>query len=147
MNLSGRATRKIIVGAGVLLVALVAFAYNSIDIASQTIRFRLEALGASIYEYRGLTGRWPARADDLSGTSMALRLRYWQEDIQTGRVVVVWPRDWKTHPPDNRDRILAYHTSGLLANFGWQWVCWGDLRTEYLLTKKLQAALKSASSR
>lgn len=128
-----------------LLISLGFFAYNSIDIASDAIRFRLQALGAGIYEYRALKGHWPAKADDLTITSMAVRLRFWQEEIQSGRVVVVWPRDWKPHPPDNRDRILAYYDSGLLSKFGRKYVCWGDLRTEYLSTAKLEAALTAAN--
>jgi len=118
------------------------FIYNSIDISNQTIRFRLKALGASIYEYRALTGHWPAKADDLSMTSMALKLRYWQDELQNGSVVVLWPRNLKPHPRDNGGRILAYFQGGLISTFG-NWVCWGDLRTEYLPTDKLQAALKA----
>jgi hypothetical protein len=43
----------------------------------------------------------------------------------------------KPDPQDSADLIPAYHNSGLLAWFGRQWVCWGDLRTEYITTRQL----------
>ncbi len=131
-------------GGGVVLLAVAIYLYNTMDISSQAVRYRLEALGASIYEYHTATGQWPDQAADLAGTSMAVRMRYWQDDIQSGRVVVLWPHNLKPNPRDNADRVLAYFTGGLISKFGRQWVCWGDLRTEYLPTEKLQGILKTA---
>ena len=51
------------------------------------------------------------------------------------------PSDWKPNPQDNADRILAYYNAGLISKVG-NWVLWGDLRTEYLRTEKLQALLR-----
>jgi hypothetical protein len=137
----GSLLKRTIVGALVLLAAAGVYLYNTMDISSQAVRYRLEALGASIYEYQAAAGHWPDKAADLAGTSMAMRLRYWQDDIKTGRVVVLWPQNLKPHPQDNADRILAYYNRGLISTLG-NWVCWGDLRTEYLRTEKLQAVLK-----
>jgi len=96
-----------------------------------------------IYGYRAARGHWPAKVADLAGTPMALTMRGWDDDIVSGRVVVLWPQDWPPSPRDNGGKILAYYTAGLISEFGKQWVCWGDLRTEYLPTEKLQAALKT----
>ena len=136
--------RLLVAGVGGLIVIGV-FLYNSIDISNQTISYRLKVLGAGIYEYYSVTGQWPASAADLAKTSMALQLRYWEDDLQTGRVVVLWPRNLKPNPLDNGSRILAYFNGGLISTFG-NWVCWGDSRTEYLPTEKLQTILKSANS-
>jgi hypothetical protein len=46
---------------------------------------------------------------------------------------------------DNADKILAYYNAGLISKFGKQWVCWGDLHTEYLPSQRLQALLKSGN--
>jgi len=135
--------KKIIIGAGALLIFIGVYIYNTMDVSSQAIRYRLGALGASIYECQAATGHWLGKAEDLAGTSMAVRLRYWQDDLQSGRVVVLWPHNLKPNPKDNRDRILSYFTGGLISTLG-NWVCWGDLRTEYLSTEKLQALLKLA---
>ncbi len=137
-----RHLKKILISAGVVLVLVGFYIYNTMDVSSQAVRYRLGALCESFYEYHAATGQWPAKSGDLAGTSMAVRLRYWQDDIQTGRVVVLWPQNLKPNPEDNADRILAYYNGGLISTLG-NWVCWGDLRTEYLSTNKLDAILKS----
>ena len=76
----------------------------------------------------------------VAGTPLAMQLRYWDDDILRGRVVVVWPRDFKPNPRDNAHRLLAYYAAGLISKFGRQWVCWGDLRTEHLSSANLQTA-------
>ncbi len=129
---SRRLIKGIIISAGVLLLASVIFLYNTIgfiyntgDISHQAVSYRLKFLCEGVYQYRWAIGRWPAKAADLAETPMALQMRFWEDDIQSGRVVVVWPRDWPPNPLDNRDRILAYYTAGLISKFGKQWVCWG----------------------
>jgi hypothetical protein len=62
--------------------------------------------------------------------------------IDSGTNVVVWHDDLKPDPKDNADLILAYHNRGLLAWLGRHWVCWGDLRTEYITTQQLRAKLR-----
>jgi len=66
---------------------------------------------------------------------------YWKVMIDSGTNVVVWQDDLKPDPKDNADLILAYHNRGLLAWLGPHWVCWGDLRTEYITTQQLRAKL------
>ena len=134
--------KKIKIGVGALLLVLGFFIYNITDDFIRAICYRLEVFGAGVYEYHALTGQWPDKAGDLAVTPMAARLRYWQDDLQSGRFVVVWPHDFKPNPKDNADRILVYHNAGLFLKFGIQWVCWGDLTSDYLTTAKLQAALK-----
>jgi hypothetical protein len=38
---------------------------------------------------------------------------------------------------------LAYHKGGLYNEVGRVWVCWGDLRTQQLLERDLQARLRT----
>ncbi len=142
-------------GIAILIVVLLAAASYSLrytrfflympisDIAHKAVSFRLKFLCEGIYQYRAATGHWPAKAADLAGTPMALQLGYWEDDIHSGRVVVLWPQNWPPNPWDNAGKILAYYTAGTISQYGKQWVCWGDLRTEYLPTEKLQAILKS----
>ena len=150
MNLSRKQIFLIIIVAGVGLMVWRIFNYHStglvidcVDVAHEAVSFRLKFLCEGIYQYRAATGSWPTKAADLAGTPMALTMRGWDDDIYSGRVVVLWPQDWPPNPKDNADKILAYYTAGLISEFGKQWVCWGDLRTEYLPTEKLQAVLKT----
>jgi len=138
----GTPKKRILAGAVLLLLVGGVYLYSTLDVSHQTVRFRLGTLCASIYEYQRLTGQWPGSAADLAGTSMSLQMQYWQEEIRTGQVVVLWPQNFKPHSKDNADRILAYYTGGLISRFGRQWVCWGDLRTEYLPTAELETALR-----
>ena len=135
--------RSIIIAAVVVLIAFGVFIYNATDISHQAVSIRLKLLCEGIYEYRAATGHWPAQTADLAGTAMAARMRFWDDDIRSGRVVVLWPQGWPPNPQDNADKILAYYNKGLISEFGKQWVCWGDLRTEYVSTEKLQALLKT----
>ncbi len=132
-------------GAAAVVVAFAVFVYNSTDISHQALSYRLKFLCEGIYQFRAATGHWPIKTADLAGTPMALTMRYWDDDINSGRVVVVWPQDWPPNPRDNAGKILAYYTAGLISDFGKQWVCWGDLRTEYLPTERLQTLLRGSS--
>ena len=150
MKVSINLIKRLIIGAGGLLIIIGVYffnlMYNTADVSHQGVSYRLGALCAGIYEYHEATGQWPGKVADLAGTPMAACLRYWQDDILSGRVVVLWPRDWQSNPKDNADKILAYYTGGLISEFGKQWVCWGDLRTEYLSTDKLQVSLKATET-
>ena len=57
--------------------------------------------------------------------------------------VVVWHKNLKADPKDNAGLILAYHNKGLYARLGRVWVCWGDLRTEYIKVEDLRANLQT----
>src|SRR5438477_398784 len=131
------------VGGGIAVLLLVTFAhfYSLSDISHQAIRLHLQLIGSSIYEYHSRTGQWPSRVEDLAETSLPRQSPYWKVMIDSGTNVVVWHDDLKPDPKDNADLILAYHNRGLLAWLGRHWVCWGDLRTEYITTQQLRAKL------
>jgi hypothetical protein len=142
-----RVGKVLLVSGGVVALALLSVAaslYNISDIAHQSIRFHLRLLGASIYEYHSRTGRWPAQAEDLAETSLPVQSPYWKVMLDAGTNVIVWHDNLKPDPKDNAGVILVYHNRGLLAWLGRHWVCWGDLRTEYITNRKLQASLQAA---
>ncbi len=146
MKLSRNFKRILVAGAVVLPLGAI-FLYNATHIANKTIGFQLQAFGTAVYEYQAAHGRWPQGAADLAQTSLPVRLRYWQDELQSGKVVVAWPQNWPPRPQDNGRYILAYFTGGLISGFGRNWVLWGDLRTEYLPKDRLAAALEAAKSR
>jgi hypothetical protein len=113
------------------------------DVAHEAVRFHLDLYGASIYEYHAATGQWPTRSDDLALTSMPAKSPYWRHTLDTEVYIVVWHKTLRPNPRENSDHILVYHNKGLIAEQGRSWVCWGDLRTEYIKTEKLQKYLKS----
>lgn len=63
--------------------------------------------------------------------------------LDHGANVILWPKNLKSDPRENQGIILAYHNDGLLASMGRVWVCWGDLRTEYLPREELQGYLRA----
>jgi hypothetical protein len=136
--------RKAIIPASALVLAgaLAVFNYYSRQDAShQAIQFYLRLYGAGIYEYHAQTGRWPTCPDDLAVTSLPRRTPYWKALLQDEVDVIVWHPDLKPDPKDNAGVLLAYHNKGLYARLGRVWVCWGDLRTEYIRAEDLQAHL------
>jgi hypothetical protein len=134
----------VLVLAGVLVyVGYLLFSGPS-QVAQEALQYQLKAIGQSIYEYHTLTGQWPTHIDDLEKTTLGARLRYWKPILENGSIVVVWHDHLNDNPADNRDVVLAYHNKGTLAMMGRQWVCWGDLRTEYVDTKTLKAALNAS---
>jgi hypothetical protein len=110
------------------------------------MELHLRLVGSSIYEYHSKTGRWPARIQDLAETSLPQRSPYWKQMLEQETMVVVWRNDLKPDRSENAAAVLAYHNKGLFARLGRVWVCWGDLRTEYVkdavLREKLQALTK-----
>jgi hypothetical protein len=114
------------------------------DVAHQAIRIWLERFGSSIYEYHSKTGQWPSQPDDLAKTSLPQQFRYWKQTLDDETIVVVWHKNLKADPKDNAGLILAYHNKGLYARLGRVWVCWGDLRTEYIKIEDLRAKLRSS---
>jgi hypothetical protein len=131
--------------AGIVLVALVAgLAFYSLsDIGHQALQLHLELYGSSIYEYHARTGQWPSSADDLARTSLPEKSPHWKTMLDNGTIVIVWPRNLQSDPRNNPGVILAYHNRGLLASMGRVWVCWGDLRTEYIGSADLQSHLRN----
>jgi len=130
--------RKIVGG----MILVVGFGYyNLSDIGHQSIQLHLKLYGSSIYEYQAMTGHWPTQADDLAMTSLPKKSPTWKVTLEAGTWVIVWPTKLKANPKGNADVILAYHNKGLLASMGRVWVCWGDLRTEYIKSDDLQSYL------
>ncbi len=134
----------LVVGAIALVVVMLFFS-GTTQVAHEALQYELKAIGQSIYEYHANTGQWPSGPEDLQKTSLGVRLRYWEPALRNGSMVIVWHDDLKADPKDNADVILAYHNRGLLADMGWQWVCWGDLRTEYISSKRLRAVLSATT--
>jgi hypothetical protein len=112
------------------------------DIAHEAVRLRLRLIGSSIYEYHARTGRWPTRIGDLAKTSLPRQSPYWRQGLDDEVEVIVWHKTLKPDPKDNAGHVLVYHDKGLIAWGGRKWVCWGDLRTEYVKTEDLWAYLK-----
>ncbi len=129
----------------IVVVGIIAFVgvrfYSVTDSSDKSIRLHLALLGSSVYEYHANTGQWPSRAEDLAHTSLPVRSPYWKTMLDSGTNVVVWHNDLRTNPADNAQVVLAYHNRGLLAWLGRQWVCWGDLRTEYIPSRELREKL------
>jgi hypothetical protein len=134
-----------VVAAVCVAAALIAYARHDgiIAVANQAIQFDLEQIGSSIYGFHAKHGRWPGQLEDLRKTSLPQQRPYWEMEMRDGVFVVVWHKDLKPDPKDNADRILAYHNKGLLARLGHVWVCWGDLRTEYITSEELAARLQA----
>ena len=114
------------------------------DVAHQAIRIWLERFGSSIYEYHSKAGQWPSQTADLAKTLLPQQFRYWKQVLDDETIVVVWHKNLKADPKDNAGLILAYHNKGLYAQLGRVWVCWGDLRTEYIKIEDLKAKLRSS---
>jgi hypothetical protein len=113
------------------------------DVAHEAVRLHLSFFGASIYEYHATTGKWPTQIADLAKTSLPIKSPYWASWFIDDAIVIVWHRNLKPDPRDNAAQILAYHNKGLIAEQGQSWVCWGDLRTEYITTDDLRAYLEN----
>jgi hypothetical protein len=124
------------------LVATIAPFSGTYQIAHETVRLHLALIGSSIYEYRSITGQWPARIQDLAKTSLPLKCRYWKLELDDEVFVIVWHKDLKPDPKVNGRHILAYHNKGLIATMGHRWVCRGDLSTEYIPTEDLRDYLQ-----
>lgn len=113
------------------------------DVAHESTQFHLRLYGSSVYEYHAATGKWPTQIGDLAMTTLPAKSRYWKAMLDDEVDVMVWHKTLKPDPKDNAGQILAYHNKGLIATMGHTWVCWGDLRTEYIKTEDLQNYLKN----
>ena len=120
------------------------FSYDSIP--HETIRLHLRLTASSIYEFHRATGRWPTTADDLALTSLPQVSPYWKTLIDNDNVSIVWRNDLKPDPKNNAALVMTYNRTGLFPKLGRVWVCWGDLRTEYIKEEELQAKLVTPSA-
>jgi hypothetical protein len=127
------------------IVAVAIAAYNAAgvkEMSDRSAQAYLRLYGESIYEYHGLTGRWPAQANDLAATSLPQRNpHWWKAQLDAGADVIVWPKHLDPDPAHNGQTILCYHAKGLDAERGRMWVCWGDLRTGCMTPEELRANL------
>jgi hypothetical protein len=135
--------RGLILGIALLvaMILLIVRYFDDSDVAHQAIQVWLRLYGDAIYEYQSITGKSPSKIDDLGRTKLPQRLRYWKQMLDDGTIVIVWHKNLKPDPKVNAGLILAYHNKGLYAQLGRVWVCWGDLRTEYIKREDLQAGL------
>jgi hypothetical protein len=120
------------------------FSYDSIP--HQTIRLHLRLTASSIYDFHNRTGRWPTVADELATTSLPHISPYWKTLIEDGTVAIVWRTDLKPDPKDNAALVMTYNSNGLFPKLGRLWICWGDLRTEYVKEEELRAKLPGSQS-
>jgi hypothetical protein len=111
------------------------------DMVQKYAQYHLSAVGSSIYEYQAATGNWPTQSGDLARTSLPVRSPYWKYMLDDELIVVVWHKTLNPNPLGNADHILAYYNKGLISTQGQSWVCWGDLRTEYIKTEDLHKYL------
>lgn len=115
---------------------------GSAGVAHRAVRLHLELFASSIYEYHRAKGKWPTRIDDFEETTLPARSPHWRSCLASDAMVILWHKDLMDDPKQNRRQILAYHDKGLIAARGRQWVCWGDLRTEYIPSEELRAYLE-----
>ena len=106
--------------------------------AHVSMRYQLQLFSASVYEFHEKKGRWPKQFDDLAETSLALKSPYWRSNVPG--TVIFWPKDMNPDPKQNSSILLSYYKGGLFSQFGRVWVCWGDLRTEFVPTEVLRKA-------
>lgn len=131
-----RMRRKWLLALGVpllfIVVWLVAVTINLWPVADHTEKLHLELIARSIYDYHASAGRWPTQPGDLLQTSLPQQCPHDVAMMRAGAFVVNWPTaDWQPTPQENADRLLLYSKGGPL-RFGRVWVCWGDLRLEYM---------------
>jgi hypothetical protein len=137
---------KITIGLGaVVIAAMMAYNYYGMkEMSDLSQQVYLRIYGESIYEYHALTGNWPSKVDDLARTSLAVKYpSWWKAQLDIEADVIVWPRDLKPDRKDNGHVILCYHNKGLDAEMGRMWVCWGDLRTEWITPEDLRHYLQN----
>jgi hypothetical protein len=120
--------------------------FSRASIPHEAIQLHLRLTASSIYEFHKATGRWPTVADDLAWTSLPHISPYWRTLIDNGSVTVVWESDLKPDPKDNASLVLTYNNAGLFSKLGQVWVCWGDLRTEYVKEDVLRSKLQSRAN-
>jgi hypothetical protein len=140
-----RQARLVLFGLAILLAVVLPIVQysNRSDVSHQSIQIWLKLYGDGIYEYHANTGQWPAQIEDLAKTSLSVKFRYWKEMLDTQTIVIVWHKKLKVDSKDNAGLILAYHNKGLYSQLDRTWVCWGDLRTEYIRTEDLRARLQA----
>jgi hypothetical protein len=112
------------------------------DVVHQAIQIWLRLYGDAIYEHHSITGKLPSQIDDLAKTSLPQQFRYWRQMLDDEAIVIIWHKNLKPNQKNNARLILAYHNRGLYAELGRVWVCWGDLRSEYIKREDLQAQLQ-----
>jgi hypothetical protein len=136
--------RWVILGGALLLALILPIVQyvNRSDVVHETIQIWLRLYGSSIYEYYSITGQWPSQTHDLVKTSLVQQFPSWKQILDDEAIIIVWHKNLKPNPRGNAGLILAYHNKGLYAQLGHVWVCWGDLRTEYITREDLQAELQ-----
>ena len=125
----------------IVLLAILGPVSGVREVAHEATRLHLSFFGSSIYEYHSVTGKWPRQNGDLAITSLPAKSPYWRTMLDSEVDVIVWHKTLNPDPKDNAGQILAFHNKGLISAMGKSWVCWGDLRTEYIKTEDLRKYL------
>ncbi len=132
------------IGAVIVTLIILLSRFSGVrQVADESVQLGLNVIGSSIYEYHALMGKWPTRNEDLAKTSLPLKYPHWRYLLDHQLVVIVWHKAMEPDPKANSHQILAYYKKGLISEFRKNWVCWGDLRTEYIKTEDLRAYLKN----
>lgn len=139
-----KTTFAVVAGAVAIVLVMIRGPLSGVrEVAHESTRLHLSLFGASIYEYYAATGKWPTQVGDLARTSLPTKSPYWRYMLDAEVDVIVWHRTLKPDPKENAGHILVYHNKGLIAERGQSWVCWGDLRTEYIQTEDLRKYLNT----
>ncbi len=134
----------LITGAIVVPLIMICSSFSGVrQVAHESVQLHLHLIGSSMYEYHSKTGQWPTQKGDLAKTTLPAKSPYWEQLLDEEVNLVVWHKSLKPDPKENAGQILAYHNKGLIASGGRTWVCWGDLRTEYIKTEDLREYLKN----
>ena len=129
--------------AGSWLIGFVWDHFDQSSIAHVAVREWIRLLAQAEYEFHSSTGRWPKSADDLAQTSLPLKMPGWR--AAAANIRFFWRDDLQPDPKDNAGILLMYYDAGTISRLGKRWVCWGDLRTEYLSESEIAAAIRSQS--
>jgi len=96
----------------------------------------LTSVARFAYEFRNSTGNWPS---DISQLGLDRRL---SSRFSYRGVVLAHPRYLSRSPSANREKIIAYQYTGKRL-WPYRWVCWGDLRTEYISNRRFERTMAS----
>ena len=97
---------------------------------------KLTSVAQFAYEFWGSNGHWPNNISELD-------LARWQSRTVSYRdVVLAHPRHLSRNPAANREIIVVYQYTGKRL-WPYRWVCWGDLRTEYISNTRFERTMAS----
>ena len=97
---------------------------------------KLTSVAQFAYAFWDDNGRWPNHVSELD-------LRRWQSrTVSYSNVVLAHPRHLSRNRAANRGMIVVYQYTGKRL-WPYRWVCWGDLRTEYISNSRFERTMAS----